>query len=109
MLNFRLTGHGLATGKPLEYIVGVLPRFIDPDSVLNARSQMDVAYQHGCGWQPSERFALDPASKALICTDEVRLPPLAVARLRDETIYVYDRAWVAVVQPDGSCEINRLV
>jgi hypothetical protein len=30
------------------------------------------------------------------------------AKLRDETIRVYEHAWVAIAQPDGSFEIARM-
>ena len=33
---------------------------------------------------------------------------LAVTRLRDETILLYEMDWVAVIQPDGAFEVSRM-
>lgn len=36
------------------------------------------------------------------------MPLLAEAKLGKETIRIYDCAWVAIVQEDGSFEISRI-
>ncbi len=87
-------------------MLGIIPSFLDEDDPRPAREQIASSY---CGgWSPFDgpvkmlpngdfSYPGDPPTKLL-----------AETRLRDEVIRFYDHAWVAIVQPDGSFEIDRL-
>lgn len=87
--------------------LGLLPGMLDEDDPAPAREQLDRAYQHGGGWQPfvghtlqddlSLQYPGDPPTRAI-----------AMTRLRDETIVLYQHSWVAIIQPDRSYEICRM-
>jgi hypothetical protein len=89
----------------LEDILGLIPTFINEDDPRSAREQFDAAYIGG--WSPFKGFTMRPDGDLLYPGD----PPtklLAWTKLHDETIRVYEHAWVAIVQPDGSYEIARM-
>jgi hypothetical protein len=92
-------------------LVGFTPSFLNEASTDDAVTQLDRNYAHGGGWHEFEGFKLVGAD-----TDAPELhypgdpPTEAVARwvLRDERIILFDHAWVAVVQPDGSFRVSRM-
>lgn len=86
--------------------LGFIPQFVLEDDPRPAREQFEERYAHGGGWHPMPgwsfadgtiRYPGDPAYK-----------PIAWARLRDETIYVYDHAWVCIAHKDGTFEVARM-
>jgi hypothetical protein len=89
--------------------LGLIPTFLWPNDPRPAREQFDERYAHGGGWKPmpsedwivlenAVRYRLDDRGRAL----------LAVAEFGNETIRIYDGAWVSITQPDGSFEIARM-
>lgn len=102
MITFTLI-HPDATEEHL----GLLPEFWSLDDPRSAREQADANYAHGGGWRPFDGF--EKRSGGLRDTSG---PPLLVtlaeATLRDETITIYDGAWVAITQADGSFEVSRM-
>lgn len=93
--------------------IGLIPTFLSPSDKRSAVEQFDERYAHGGGWRDFEGFILerpteDKATWFLQYPDD---PPMALAahtRLGDETVLVFEYAWVAVVQPDGSYRIARM-
>lgn len=90
-------------------LTGYLPMFISESSSMSAVEQLNYHYSHGGGWHDFEGFTLHDGDepKLLYPGDP---PTLAVCqwKLRDERIILFDHAWVAVVQPDGSYRISRM-
>lgn len=94
--------------------VGYIPSFLSNNDPRPAREQFRENYIDG--WRPtSAGFKLAPGLMiedrdipALTYHGDPKLPPLAYARLREELIIVYPRAWVMVLQPDDSHEIVRM-
>jgi hypothetical protein len=89
-------------------LLGLLPSFLHVGDPRSAREQFDANYAHGGGWNAFEGHKLDPLTGALKYPGDPRLLPLAVTKLRDETIYFYENAWVCIVQPNGSYEVARM-
>jgi hypothetical protein len=87
--------------------LGLLPYMLNADDPRPAREQFDASYGHGGGWQPMEGFKL-LADGRIKYPGDPALKPIAMIRLRDETIFFYDCAWVAIHQKDGSFEIARM-
>lgn len=107
MLRFELTPRGLATGLRYSDLLGFLPMFLDERDPRSAREQIDANYAHGGGWHPLAGFKmLDDNS--IQYPDDPPYEVLATATLRDEKLYFYNHEWLAVVQPDGSFEVNRM-
>lgn len=87
--------------------LGFLPSFLDDNNPAPARDQLDANYQHGGGWRPFDGFKMKTGG-SLHYPGDPPLRPVATAQLRDETLYVYPHAWVAIVQPDGAYEVARM-
>ena len=94
--------------KMTEEHLGLLPEFLSESDPSPARTQLDENYRHGGGWDPFKGFKFDLVTKSLKYPGDPPMKPLAVAKLRDEEIYFYDGAWVAVVQPNGDYEVARM-
>lgn len=89
--------------------LGLIPMWISDEDSDPAWKQIDKNYQHGGGWRSgSMNFAMDQKTHALRYAGDPDLRPLAKARLRDEWIYFYDHAIVAITQKDGSFEVSRI-
>lgn len=89
-------------------LVGYIPEFLSVHDPLPAVQQLDANYKHGGGWRPIKGFKMDMKTHAIKYPGDPSYPPIAVIELRDEKIFVYPHAWVAVVQKDGSYEIARM-
>lgn len=91
-------------------MLGLIPEFLSEDDPRPAREQFNEAYAHGGGWRPFEGFVMAGPDDLywLLYPGDPPTRSLACCRLRDELIIVYQHAWVAIVQPDGTYEIARM-
>jgi hypothetical protein len=94
-------------------LLGFIPSFLNEDDPRPAREQLDEGYGFAGGWCPFAGFTMLPNGNLSFRSepgepDDPETLPLAETKLRDETIRVYEHAWVAVIQPDGSYEIARM-
>ena len=87
--------------------LGFIPQMVSASDSRGAQEQLDCGYRHGGGWMPFKGFMLDPDYSLRFPGDPV-MRPLAIAKLRDEVICVYESAWVAVIQPDMSFSVARM-
>ena len=87
--------------------VGMIPHWLDEADMRNAREQLDDHYQHGGGWRPFEGFKLN-RDKSIEYDGDPALKPLAILKLRDEMIAIYQYGWVMILQPNGTFEICRM-
>lgn len=99
MIQFTLK-HPRAT----HAMLGLLPEFWDERDPRPAKEQADENYVSG--WRPSAGFTM--TERGLEYPGDPPMALVAEAKLRDETIRVYQSAWVAIIQPDGSHEICRM-
>lgn len=107
----------MADGINADYL-GFIPSWFSLADERPAIEQANSGYMHtaGCGFTPFEGFDLrmNKAGKyELVYTKgdpEYPDPPNAEwarTKLRDETIIVFDSAWTAIVQKDGSFVVAR--
>ena len=89
-------------------VLGYIPQMVSEGDPRPAREQFHDNYAHGGGWSPIGRWTFNPNDQSIKYPGDERLLPLAVAKLRDETIYVYESAWVCIVQPNGAFEVARM-
>lgn len=87
---------------------GYLPQFLDNRNPASAKEQLDANYQHGGGWRPFQGFVMRFPNHSIKYPGDPAHHPLAVIHMRDEDIYIYQHAWVAIVQKDNSYEIARM-
>lgn len=101
MIDFELK-HPRMTHEAL----GFLPHFLSEANPEKAAKQIDANYQHGGGWNSFKGFTM--TERGLEYPGDPPIVLLAEAQLRDETIRLYQHAWVAIVQPDGSFDVARI-
>lgn len=101
MLTFKPL-HPRATLAHLGYI----PSFLSENDPRPAREQIIDNYVGG--WLSFKGFVLQSDGLTLKYPGDPALLPLWQAELRDETIVVYQHAWVMIKQKDGSFEVARL-
>jgi hypothetical protein len=89
---------------------GLLPSFFSEDDPRPAREQIAEAYDFGGGWQPLEGWTLDLSRHQAIgrYPEDPPFREVSRAQLRDETLILFQYAFLAIVQPDGSFEIARV-
>jgi hypothetical protein len=88
--------------------VGMIPSWLDLNDPRSAKEQLNEGYAHGGGWHSFSGFTMDKNTGAIKFPGDPPHPPLASIVFRDELIVIYEHAWVAIVQPDGSFEICRM-
>ena len=87
--------------------VGFIPTFLDEDDPRPAAEQFQERYVHG-GWRNQSGFKEGNVRYSLHYPGDPPLYPIAAMKLRDETIMVYDYAYVAIWQKDGTFEACRM-
>jgi hypothetical protein len=88
-------------------MLGFLPLMFSAADPRSAREQVDDNYAHGGGFRAFHGFTMLPNGDLSYPGD----PParlLAETKLRDETIRLFEHAWVAIIQPDGTWEVCRM-
>lgn len=88
-------------------LIGIIPEFLSESDPRPAAEQFNERYAHGGGWNPMSGWGRLADDSLLYPPDEL-YHPVAKATLRDETIFIYENAWVAIVQPNGSFEVSRM-
>lgn len=105
----RTIQHLKKTGFTVFDVVGYLPMMLDEANPKSAREQLNDGYAHGGGWHPFPGHTFhDGLEPTLTYPEDPPLGAVAEWKLRDERIILFDSAWVAIVQPDGSYEIARM-
>jgi hypothetical protein len=96
----------LKQGVSVEAL-GLIPSFLDQNDPRLAKEQFDANYQHGGGWFKYDGFEMDK-DHTLLGKGDPPLKPIATMWFRDERIFLYRHAWVAIVQPDETFEVARM-
>lgn len=92
--------HPKATPAHLGYI----PGFLKEEDPRPAAEQFRERYVGG--WHPFAGFKM--TGEGLEYPGDPPMPAVAALKFRDEWIYLYAHAWVAIVQPDGTYEVSRM-
>lgn len=90
--------------------LGFLPEFCSDHNPKGAVEQIAKAYAHGGGWNDFTGFRLEKVKDQwqLAYPGDPPMKQLASAKLRDETIVLFEYDWVAVIQPDESFRVARI-
>lgn len=91
-----------------QAMLGYLPTFWSEQDPRAAKEQANTSYGHGGGWGSFKGFKMASDGSSIQYPGDPPLSLIAEAQMRDETIRVYDCAWVAIVQKDGSYEICKM-
>jgi hypothetical protein len=90
-------------------MLGYIPQFFSEADPRPAKEQINTAYAHGGGWRPTS-----VAKQFKRVPNGIKYPgdpvyyEIARAKLRDETIILYEHAWLMIEQKDGSWEMARV-
>lgn len=91
---------------------GLLPAFFSEYDPRSAKEQLHEAYAHGGGVHPFKGFTLhNPASVGKAYLKYPEDPPMqeiSRAKLRDETIILFECDWLAIVQKNGDMIVTRV-
>lgn len=85
--------------------VGLIPSFLAAEDPRPAKEQLDAAYISG--WRPFKGHTMDNQFN-LQYPEDPPTRPLALTKLRNEMIVVYEHAWVAIIQQDRQFEVCRM-
>lgn len=92
--------------------VGYIPQFFDDEDERSAKEQVNASYAYGGGFRPFKGFTLsneqNVGEAALLYEGDPPMREISRTKLRDELIILFDHAWLAIVQPDGSYEVARI-
>lgn len=95
--------------------IGFLSMFLFADDPRPAKEQINERYSFGGGWYPipdctlgSQRIMLNASLPVMLYPGDPPFIPRAWCKLRDEMVVLYNSAFVAIIQPDGSFEVSRL-
>jgi hypothetical protein len=88
--------------------VGLIPSFLVEQDPRPAREQFDERYSFGGGWRPMANFTFNRITKVLRYPGDPPFKPIARIEFRKEQIYIYESAFVCIVQEDGSFEAARM-
>jgi hypothetical protein len=91
-------------GSPEDW--GIIPSFLNEDDPRSAKEQIHSHYMGG--WNAFQGFTFDPEKLTLKYPDDPLLEPLSALLFRNETLLIYQSAWVVILQKDGSWEVARL-
>ena len=88
----------------LHDTVGIIPHFLNEQDPRPAKEQFDTAYVSG--WQPFHGFRRDDLT--LTYPGDPPMKPLALITFKNERIFVYQHAWVMILEKDGTFEVARM-
>lgn len=91
--------------RATEDHMGFIPAFLSDADARTAQAQFADNYIGG--WNPFPGFVLT-ADLRLHYKDDPPMVALWLSKLRDETIVIYEHAWVMIQQADGAFEVSRM-
>ena len=90
--------------------LGFIPSFLNIKDTRDAKTQLTEGY--GFGWNDFQGFTMkydeNVGHTTITYPDDPPLMEIGRTELRDEVVIVFEHAWVAVVQKDGSFVISRM-
>lgn len=89
---------------------GLIPEFLSEHDPRPAREQIHENYAHGGGWNSFHGFELrqHDGRYAIYYPGDPAMREVSRTSLRDELIVLFQYAWLAVIQPNGTYEIARI-
>lgn len=87
--------------------LGLLPDFFSTSDPRPAAEQLNENYSHGGGWSPMPKWT-HLGDHIIQYPGDPALAPLAMSRLRKETLILYRHSIFGIFQEDGTFEIGRV-
>lgn len=100
-------GREIGVSRALD-MLGLIPMMFTDAVQVSVKEQINQNYRHGGGWQPMQGWRFTPETGVLSYTGDPPYRPIAKAQVGEETVYVYQHAWVCIVQKDGTFEVARM-
>lgn len=88
--------------------MGLLPGIISAHDPRSVKDQITTNYVHGGGYRPLDGWKFDPIKRTIKYPGDPPLSVMAGLKVGDEYVYVYEYAWVCIVQQDGSFAVTRM-
>lgn len=85
---------------------GYIPSFLDEDDPRSAVEQIKEKYIGG--WIPMKEFKLNKDTMVLSYPGDPPFIPYGILLFRDEKLFIYEGAFVVILQKDGSWEASRM-
>lgn len=86
---------------------GYIPTFLDRNDPRPVKDQFNERYVFG-GWQPFKGFKFDPLHFTLKYPGDPLMLPIDSMKFRDETVILFQSAWVVILQKDNTWEVARM-
>lgn len=90
--------------------LGLIPEIILLNDPRPVPEQIAERYSHGGGWSPFKGFKMagEGDNRSMYFPGDPSLKLLASAQMRDVELLLFDSAWLAVVEKDGSFVVSRI-
>lgn len=95
-------------------VLGLLPALISNEYFGNVAEQLERNYAHGGGYRDltklePDKWVFNKRKKTLRHRAErSTFKPIASTQIKDEQVYFYQYALLAIVKPDGSFAVTRV-
>lgn len=119
-MNLAVTAAALCSHWSNMEVAGLLPEIILADDPRPAKEQFAERYAHGGGWNPMSNWLYKPAQPgfpggaSLVYNssdeedDAEEYPEVSRTTVNNETLILFECEFLAIVQPDGSFEVDRV-
>lgn len=92
----------------LADMFGFIPLFVREEDPRPMKVQLHENYSHGGGWHPFEGFTFDKEKLTINYPGDPPNRAIGSIQIRDETLILFEHAWVMILQKDGTHEISRM-
>jgi len=106
-IDFNPTGKCLA--NPIHYndMLGMLPQWLDNDQYEDKTAKEALDAQYCCGLYNSSEVVVSEEGLYMFPGDPTLYPIVKIKR-KDETIYIYEYALVAIIDSNGNSFATRI-
>lgn len=88
--------------------IGFVPYFFEAGDERHPAEQIAERYAHGGGWTPQEGFTIEEDGLRYKDGAKDRLLFSFMVHGHPQTLHLYECAWLAIVEPDGSFAVSRV-
>lgn len=91
-----------------EEHLGYISQIIRSGRGATVAQQINANYSHGGGYAPMNAFTFNPVSKSIKYPGDDAMLPWATTHIDGEDVYLYEYAWLCIVQPNGEFAVTRM-
>ena len=89
------------------FVPGWVAQYAITDTDITLQDWFNEVYSHGGGWMPFSGFTLNDDNSLSYSGDPDQHPRYTM-QVGEQTVCMYDGAWVCIINPDRSFEISRM-